>query len=168
MIFGTWNVRTLLNQEASLRPERRTALIARELGKYQIDIAALSETRLAEEGSVAEPKGGYTFFWRGKAKDEDRIHGVGLAIKTSFCKQLQDLPTPSERLMKHRFPLNPSRHVTVISGYVPTLTSSDEAKDTFHEELNDLVKGVPQVTSTSCWETSMREWVPTATTGKAY
>ena len=51
----------------------------RDLGKYQIDIAALSETRFAGVGSNAEPKGGYTFFWRGKVKDDDRIHGVGLA-----------------------------------------------------------------------------------------
>ena len=116
MIFGAWNVRALLDRDASSRPERRTALIAGELGKYQIDIAALSETRLAEEGSIAEPKGGYTFFWRGKAKEEDSIHGVGLAIKNSLYRQLPDLPTPvSERLMKLRFPLNPSRHVTVIS-----------------------------------------------------
>ena len=86
----------------------RTALIARELCKCQIHIAALSETGVAEEDSIAEPKGGYTFFWRGKAKDEDRIHGVGLAIKTSLCRQLPDLPTPvSERLMKLRFPLHP-------------------------------------------------------------
>ncbi|KAL6484011.1 hypothetical protein MHYP_G00088840 [Metynnis hypsauchen] len=62
IIFGAWNVHTLMDREASLRPERRTALIARELARYSIDIAALSETRLAEEGSVAEPKGGYTFF----------------------------------------------------------------------------------------------------------
>ena len=86
MIFGAWNVRTLLDWDASSRLERKTALITRELGKYQIDIAANSETRLAEEGSTVEPKGGYTFFWRGKAKYEDRIHGVGLAIKTSFFR----------------------------------------------------------------------------------
>ena len=109
MIFGAWNVHTLLDRDASSRPERRTALIARELGKYQIDIAALSETRHAEKGSIAEPKGGYTFFWKGKAKDEDRIHGVGLAIKTSLCRQLPDLLTPlRQQLMKLRFPLNPS------------------------------------------------------------
>ena len=79
-------MRTLLDWDASLRPERRTALIARELERYQFDIAALSETRLAEEGSVAEPKGGYTFICRGKARDGDRRHGVGLAIKTSLCR----------------------------------------------------------------------------------
>ena len=125
MIFRAWNVRTLLDRDASSRPERRTALISRELGKYQIDIAALSEARLTEEGSTVEKTGGYTFFWRGKAKDEDRIHGVGLAIKTSICRQLPDLPTPvSERLMKLRFPLNPSRHVTVSNAYAPLLQAA--------------------------------------------
>ncbi|XP_032232303.1 craniofacial development protein 2-like [Nematostella vectensis] len=32
------------------RPQRRTALVAKELARYNIDIAALSETRLADEG----------------------------------------------------------------------------------------------------------------------
>ncbi|XP_076038059.1 uncharacterized protein LOC143023423 [Oratosquilla oratoria] len=133
-----------MDRENSSRPERRTALVARELARYRIDMAALSETRLPEEGSVAERKGGYTFFWKGKSKDEDRIHGVGLAIKTSLLKQLPDLPTSiNERLMKIRFPLDRSRHATIISAYAPTLTSSDEAKEAFYEELNTLVKDVP-------------------------
>ena len=137
-------MRILLDQDAFSRTERRTALIGRELGKYQIDIAALSETRLAEKGSLAEPKGGYTFFWGGKAKDEDRIHGGGLAIKTSLCRQLPDLPTPvSELLMELRFPLNPSWHATVISAYAPTLPCTDQAKDAVYEELNAFVKDVP-------------------------
>ena len=133
-----------MDRDTSLRPQRRTALIARELARYQIDIAALSETRLAEEGSVAEPKGGYTFFWKGKAKDEERIHGVGLAIKTSLLSKLPNLPSSvNERLMKLRFPLNRSRHVTLISAYAPTLTSSDEVKEAFYEELSTLVKDTP-------------------------
>ncbi|XP_076028443.1 uncharacterized protein LOC143017538 [Oratosquilla oratoria] len=133
-----------MDRENSSRPERRTALVARELARYRIDMAALSETRLPEEGSVAERKGGYTFFWKGKSKDEDRIHGVGLAIKSSLLKQLPDLPTSiNERLMKIRFPLDRSRYATIIRAYAPTLTSSDEAKEAFYEELNTLVKDVP-------------------------
>ena len=133
-----------MDREASSRPERRTALIARELSRYRIDIAAISETRLADEGSIEELKGGYTFFWKGKGKDEDRIHGVGLAVKTALLKQLPDLPTAvNERLIKLRFPLNRDRHITIISAYAPTLTSSDEAKESFYEELDQLVKGTP-------------------------
>ncbi|KAL8592116.1 hypothetical protein ACOMHN_032586 [Nucella lapillus] len=116
-----------MDRETSNQPERSTALIARELARYRIDIAAISETRLEDEGSVTEPKGGYTFFWKGKGQDEDRIHGVGLAIKSTLLRKLPDLPTAiNERLMKLRFSMNNSRHVTVISAYAPTLTSSDE------------------------------------------
>ena len=79
----------------------------------------------------------------GKGKRRRQNTWWGLAIKTSLCRQLPDLPTPvSERFMKLRFPLNPSRHVAVISSYTLTLTSSDEAKAAFNLELNAFVKGV--------------------------
>lgn len=42
--------------------------------------------------------------------------------------------------MKLRFPLNASRNITVIGSYVPTLTSSDDAKETFCDDLNDRVR----------------------------
>ena len=45
----TWNVCTLENQ-GSDQPERRTAFVARELRRLDIVIAALQETRLADEG----------------------------------------------------------------------------------------------------------------------
>lgn len=52
------NVRTLLYRANSKRPERRTALVAKELSRYDIDIADLSETRLALHDSVTN--NGYT------------------------------------------------------------------------------------------------------------
>ncbi len=39
MNFGAWNVHTLMDSATSDRPERRTAIIARELGRYRIDLA---------------------------------------------------------------------------------------------------------------------------------
>jgi len=54
-----------MDSDSSDRPARRTALIAAELHRYNIDIAALSETRLADEGSLTEVGAGYTFFWKG-------------------------------------------------------------------------------------------------------
>ena len=39
MTFAHWNVRTLLDREATDRPERRPTLVAMELDKYNIDIA---------------------------------------------------------------------------------------------------------------------------------
>ena len=55
-------------QETTDTPARITALISRELSRYNIDVAALSETHLADEGSmgsIMEDLGGYTFHWRG-------------------------------------------------------------------------------------------------------
>ncbi|BHF83769.1 hypothetical protein SprV_0902691500 [Sparganum proliferum] len=48
------NVRSLLDNPRSDRPERRTALVARELARYKVDIAALSETRFSEQGQLEE------------------------------------------------------------------------------------------------------------------
>ncbi len=66
MKLATWNVRTLLDSTSnSDRPHRRTALVTVVLRQYNINIAALSETRLLDEGSLEEEGMGYTFFWKG-------------------------------------------------------------------------------------------------------
>ena len=118
--------------------------IAHELSHCSVDIAALSETRLTEEGSISEPGGGYTFFCKGKAKTEDRVHGVGLAVKTSLLQQLPILPVVmSKRLLKLRIPLSSTHHATIISTYAPTLTCSSDTKEQFYEDLNGLIMAVP-------------------------
>ncbi|XP_072181978.1 craniofacial development protein 2-like [Diadema setosum] len=134
-----------MDRDDAARPQRRTALVAKELSRYiNIDIAALSETRIAEEGSLTEPTTGYTFFWKGKAQKEDRIHGVGLAIKTSLMRQISDLPTRiSERLMTLRLTLSHKRHATIISAYAPTLTSSEEAIEEFYADLSSILNTIP-------------------------
>ena len=64
--IGAWNVRTLMDLAGSDRSQRRMALFGRELGRYGIEIAALSETRFAEVGEIKEVGAGYTFFWSGR------------------------------------------------------------------------------------------------------
>nr|VZI45265.1 unnamed protein product [Spirometra erinaceieuropaei] len=54
LTLAAWNVRSLLDNPRSNRPERRTALVARELARYKVDIAALSETRFSEQGQLEE------------------------------------------------------------------------------------------------------------------
>ena len=59
------------------RPERRTALVAREqVARCHVDIAALSKTRRANEGKLTEDGGGYCFFWSGRTSEERREAGV--------------------------------------------------------------------------------------------
>nr|VZI21136.1 unnamed protein product [Spirometra erinaceieuropaei] len=84
LTLAAWNVRSLLDNPRSNRPERRTALVARELARYKVDIAALSETRFSEQGQQEEVGAGYTFFWSGRPKAERRDAGVAFAIRTDI------------------------------------------------------------------------------------
>ena len=123
------------------RPARRTALIAQELRRYNIDIAALPETRLPDDGSLTEAGGGYTFFWKGLPQTDRRIHGVGFAVRNSLCGVLKEYPTGiSARLMKLRLPLASNRYSSIFSCYAPNLVGSEESKDMFYDSLDEQLE----------------------------
>ncbi|KAF7251590.1 Craniofacial development protein 2 [Varanus komodoensis] len=125
------------------RPERRTAPVARELARFYINIAALCETRLANEGQLTETGGGYTFFWCGHSSDECRESGVGFAVKNHLVPILASLPKGvNDRLMTMHLPLPRGKQATLISAYAPTMTNSDEVKDKFYEDLDALLSSV--------------------------
>ena len=104
MSVATWNVRTLLDRDESSNAERRIAIVARDLAWYNVDIAALSETRLSEENQLSEKGGGYIFFWKSKAEGKKRERGVVFAIWTEITKQLQQTYGVSDRIMCLRAP----------------------------------------------------------------
>ena len=143
--FATWNVRTLLDRDELDRPQRRTALIASELRRYNIDVAALSETRLSGEGELVESGTGYTFFWSGRGPEERREAGVGFAVKSTLVGKLAGPPKGvNDRLMTMRFPFsNAQKFITIISAYAPTMTNPDEIKVKFYEDLNAIITTVP-------------------------
>ncbi|BHF68703.1 hypothetical protein SprV_0301174200 [Sparganum proliferum] len=72
----------------SNRPELRTALVGRELARYKVDIAPLSETRFSEQGQLEEMGAGYTLFWSGRPKAERRDAGVAFAIRNDIVGRL--------------------------------------------------------------------------------
>ena len=90
LTIGTWNVRTLLYSSDSDRRQRRTALVGRELDRYKVEIAALSETVFSEEGLLKEDVASYTFFWSGCKKEERRGAGVGFAIRRHLVSKPDD------------------------------------------------------------------------------
>ena len=140
MNFASWNVRTMLDNNS--RPERRTALVVRMLGKYNIDVTALSETRLSGESNLEEVGAGYTFYWIGKPEGEPRTGGVGFAVHTPIARGLDKLPKAiSERLITIRISLSKDRHATIISAYAPTMTHTDES---FYEDLDRAIREAPR------------------------
>ncbi|VDM00007.1 unnamed protein product [Schistocephalus solidus] len=78
----------------SNRLERRMVLVAREMVRYKVEIAALSETRFSEQGQLEEVGAGYTFFWSGRPKAERRDAGVPFAIRNDIVGRL---PCPTKR-----------------------------------------------------------------------
>ena len=145
LTISAWNVRTLMDSFSSDRPEQRTALVGRELDQYKVEIAALSETRLAEEGLWKEVGAGYTFFWNGRKKEERREAGVGFTIKSHLVSKLPRLPKGiNDRLMTLRLPLSGKRHAAIVSAYAPTMTNPDEIKDKFYDDLDSVISAAPQ------------------------
>ena len=139
---ASWNVRTLLEtRRNTLRP---TAIVSRELARYNIDIAAMSETRVLGETVIEEVGGGYTFFLKGKPEGDKRYHGVGFAVRSRLVPLLQGkYPVGiNERLMTMSISLDDFT-LSLISAYAPTLPSSDESKESFYGALSDAIKAVP-------------------------
>lgn len=86
--FATWNVRTMLDPTnlSSITIPRRSALIAKELRRYNIDVAALQDTHLKDTGQLEEVSEGYTFFWSGCNQEEPNYYGVAICIKTKLLR----------------------------------------------------------------------------------
>ena len=143
--LACWNIRTTLDKTESNRPERRSALIAHELSKLNVDIAALSKVCFPEEGSLQEHSAGYTLFWTEKPVTERRLAGVGFMLRTSIASKLEDLPTGhSDRIMSVRLPLKNKQYATLFSVYAPTLQAEPAEKNKFYSAFS---KTPPQTTS---------------------
>ncbi|VDL93711.1 unnamed protein product [Schistocephalus solidus] len=131
-----------LDNPRSKEPERRTALVARELAHYK-GIAALSETLFSEQGQLEEVGAGYTFFWSGGPKAKQRDAGVAFASWNDIVGDQPCLPQGNnDRLISLRLPLWGDKFATIISPYAPQMTRSDATKDKFYEDLHvSLVTG---------------------------
>ena len=102
---------------------RKTAVIDRELHRLCVDVAALQETRLTDDGTLREQN--YTFFWQGKKAEELRIHGVGLAVKNSLLSTLEPPTGRTERLLNLKM-FTRTGVVNLVCAYAPTLCSTTE------------------------------------------
>ena len=113
--------------------------------RYNIDIAAFSETILHDEGSLVEMGTGYTFFWSGLPTVARRIHDVGFAVRTALLQSTQESPIAiDERLMTLRLPLAKNRLATFVSVYSPMSDSSDNVKNRFYETLYSILRSISQ------------------------
>ncbi|KAJ8038827.1 hypothetical protein HOLleu_16367 [Holothuria leucospilota] len=119
-----------------INDNRKTAVIDVELSRLNVVIAALQETRLADDRTLQETMG--TFFWKGKNQGESGDHGINFAVKTTLLPSIDPPTAGSERLPRLRLNTTNSP-VNLVSAYAPTLTSDREAKDQFYNQLDELI-----------------------------
>ena len=143
MIFESWNVCTLMDNNFSTRPERRTALVPCKLQNFDIDVAVLSETRLANEIQPRKKLSGYTFFQKNLALHERRINGVGFAIKNSNLPKITKLSIGiNESLMTLCLQFANEQYTTIATVYAPTMDADNFVKDTFYSQLEQILTSI--------------------------
>ena len=125
---------------AFLKTSRTSVMPGKQLSsttRLNVNIATLQETPLANAGRL-----NYTFFWQGKSSDEPREHRVGFAVKNSLLSMVEPGSSGSKWLLN--LCLNTTKGpVTLVSVYVPMLSTTLDAKDEFYENLASTIRNIP-------------------------
>ena len=131
---ATWNCRSLLKQA-------QKDVLARELSRKDITLAAVQESRLAKQGDIHIGQG-YRLLYSGGEKAGQK--GVGIAISSEAYKALIAWVAISDRLMSATF-RTPFGKLHVLSAYAPTnKRTAVAAKDIFYAELKSQIDTLPK------------------------
>ncbi len=126
------NVQTLL--DAGVR-----TLTMRELRKHNVDIACLSEVRIPNSGhSVTKVPGEEACYhlYRSKVVDNIRWHGVAIALSEA-AQAAQAAWVPNSPRLASALLKGMTVHLTVVAIYTLTLDATEEAKDSFYDNLQN-------------------------------
>ncbi|XP_061176179.1 craniofacial development protein 2-like [Saccostrea echinata] len=132
--IGSWNVR-------SMYVTGKTAQIEQEMDRYRLDIIGLSEVRWPMNGKTTLQSGKLVLY----SGREDGLHqeGVGIMLTKKAKKSLMEWKPINERLMYARF-YTSTLKISLIVMYSPTNESPEETKETFTEELQEVIYNTPK------------------------
>nr|VZI29301.1 unnamed protein product [Spirometra erinaceieuropaei] len=133
----------LRKSTGNINPCRGPRWAVGRLELRKVNIPALTETRISEQGQLEEVGVGYTFFWISRPRADRRDASVAFAIRKDIVGRLpcllQDI---NDSLMSLRLPLRGGKFATIISVYAPPMTSPDAARGKFYENLRALLAAV--------------------------
>ena len=108
----------------------KTAVVAREISKYDIDVLGISECRWAGFGRM-RVQTGETLLYSGR-NDDAHLSGVAMLMsrKAAYC--LISWTPVNDRIITARFN---SRYIRtrIVQVYAPTNDAEEEAKHVFYE-----------------------------------
>jgi exonuclease III len=113
--------------------------ISRELARYKMDLVGVQEVRW--EGGGTEPAGEYTSFYR--KGNENHELGTGFFVHKRLISAVKRVEFVSDRMLYiilrgHRF------HIIVLNVCAPTEDKTNDAKDSFYEELERVFDKFPK------------------------
>ncbi|XP_063591295.1 uncharacterized protein LOC134768396 [Penaeus indicus] len=105
----------------------------------EVTPASLYSVGLTQKAAVTGYKS--MLDWR-KEPDEPRIHGVGFAVKNSLLTSVEP-PTGGTECILSLCLATAAGTVNIFSIYAPTLSSSEDVKDHFYDELETHIGRIP-------------------------
>ncbi|KAK6019351.1 endonuclease/exonuclease/phosphatase family protein [Ostertagia ostertagi] len=134
--LGSWNVRTAFHCG-------QKEIIARELSKCRVTVAALSELRISGCGTtrvqVPATDDWMTLYYSGGQEHRD---GVGFMLNSHASKCVVSFQPISPRIAVITLGGTVKSHI--VSVYAPTEPSDDGMKDEFYMQLQDVLDSIPR------------------------
>ena len=130
IVLGTWNVRSLY-RAGSL------SAVTRELAMYKVDLVGVLEVRWDKGGTL----GDYNFFY-GKGNENHQL-GTGFFVHRKITSAVKRVESVSDRvsyvvMRGHWF------NIIVVNVHAPSEEKSDESKDSFYEEIEQVFYHFPK------------------------
>jgi exonuclease III len=132
MRFGTWNAKSLY-RSGSLKT------VARELGKYKLDLVGVQEVRQDKGGT--ERAENYTLFYG--AGNEDHQLGIGFFVHKRIISAVRRVEFVSDR-MSYIILRGRWCNIIVVNAHAPCEDTSNDIKDSFYEELGRVFDQFPR------------------------
>ena len=138
--IGTWNVRSLMKTG-------KISLLCRELKKYNIDVAAITETWLCNDGDKRINVGSDVFRLlhssAARLPGKNRPYaGVGLMLNQRAMNSLIGHTFINERLMTAHFRCQIGI-LSIVIAYAPTEDKCSKVKDSFYDSLQKVLDDIP-------------------------
>ena len=129
--IACWNVKTMYQLG-------KTAQVCREMRRYDIDILGVSECRWSGIGRMVTATGETIVYSGG---DNGHQRGVAIIMNRNAAEAMIKWIAVSERIIVARFNSNHIK-VTIIQVYAPTNVATDDEKDDFYNQLQEVYNEV--------------------------